>query len=80
MSPLFGALHGLPPLLLHVGSHEVLLDDSRRLAERARAAGTAVTLRTWPVVPHVWQMFRMPEAAVSLDEAAAFARDRLGAG
>ncbi len=80
VSPLFGDLRGLPPLLLHVGSHEVLLDDSRRLAERARAAGTAVTLRTWPVVPHVWQMFRMPEAAVSLDAAAAFARDRLRAG
>lgn len=78
VSPLHGDLRGLPPLLLHVGSHEVLLDDSRRLAERAQAAGTAVTLRIWPVVPHVWQMFRLPEAAASLDEAAAFARDRLG--
>ncbi len=80
VSPLFGALHGLPPLLVHVGTHEVLLDDSRRLAEGARAAGTTVTLRTWPVVPHVWQMFRLPEAAASLDEAAAFARGLLGAG
>ncbi len=80
VSPLFGDHCGLPPLLLHVGSHEVLLDDSRSLAARAGAAGVPVTLRTWPVVPHVWQMFRMPEAAVSLDEAAAFARGVLGAG
>ena len=76
VSPLFGDHRGLPPLLLHVGSHEVLLDDSRSLAARAAAAGVAVTLRTWPVVPHVWQMFRMPEADASLDQAAAFARRR----
>lgn len=76
-SPLYGDLHGLPPLLIHVGTYEVLLDDSTRLAERARAAGVAVTLRTWPVVPHVWQMFGLPESAVSLDEAAAFLRAAL---
>ncbi len=80
ISPLFGDLRGLPPLLLHVGSHEVLLDDSRGLAERARAAGTTVSLRIWPVVPHVWQMFRLPEAAASLDEAAGFARGLVGGG
>ena len=74
VSPLFGDHRGLPPLLLHVGSHEVLLDDSRSLAARARAAGVAVTLRIWPVVPHVWQMFLLPEAVASLDEAAAFVR------
>ncbi len=78
ISPLFGDLRGLPPLLLHVGSHEVLLDDSRGLAEQARAAGVAVTLRLWPVVPHVWQMFRLPEATASMDLAAAFARGVLG--
>ncbi len=78
ISPLFGDLRGLPPLLLHVGSHEVLLDDSRKLAERARAAGTTVSLRIWPVVPHVWQMFQLPEAVASLDQAAAFARGLLG--
>ena len=72
-SPLYAALHGLPPLLIHAGSHEVLLDDSTRLAERARAAGTTATLRLWPVVPHVWQLFGfLPEAGQSMDEAAAF--------
>jgi acetyl esterase/lipase len=72
-SPLYAELHGLPPLLIHVGSHEVLLDDSTRLAERARAAGVSVTLRSWPVVPHVWQLFGfLPEARQSMDEAARF--------
>ena len=76
-SPLYADLAGLPPLLVHAGSYEVLLDDSRRLAERARAAGTSVTLQTWPVVPHVWQLFPMPEAGQSMDAAAAFLRDAL---
>ena len=76
-SPLYAELGGLPPLLIHAGSYEVLLDDSRRLAERARAAGTPVTLQTWPVVPHVWQLFRMPESGQSMDAAAAFLRNAL---
>ena len=76
-SPLYAELAGLPPMLIHVGSYEVLLDDSRRLAERARAAGTPITLQTWPVVPHVWQLFRMPESGKSMDAAAGFLRDAL---
>ena len=74
-SPLYADLQGLPPLLVHVGSDEVLLDDSRRLVERARSAGVNVTLRSWPLVPHVWQLFRIPEAIASMDEAARFLRD-----
>src|SRR3546814_9551130 len=42
LSPLFADLSGLPPLLVEVGTAEVLLDDARRLAERARAAGVDV--------------------------------------
>ncbi len=61
-SPLYAELGGLPPMLIHAGTYEMLLDDSRRLAERARAAGTEVTVRTWPVVPHVWQLFPCPRA------------------
>ncbi|MGI4744881.1 MAG: alpha/beta hydrolase [Janthinobacterium lividum] len=71
-SPLYGDLRGLPPLLIHVGIYEVLLDDSTRFADRARSAGVSVTLRSWPVVPQVWQIFSLPESAVSLDEAAEF--------
>ncbi len=78
-SPLYADLGGFPPMLIHVGSYEVLLDDSLRVAERARAAGTDVTLQTWPVVPHVWQLFRMPEVKQSMDAAATFLRNALQA-
>ena len=78
-SPLYGDLRGLPPLLIHVGTYEVLLDDSVRLADRAHAAGVSVALRCWPVVPHVWQIFRLPESAASLDQAAEFLRAAVSA-
>lgn len=64
VSPLFGDLHGLPPLLIQVGSDEVLLSDSTSFAERARAAGVDVTLEVWPGMQHVWQFTAsfVPEA------------------
>ena len=72
-SPVFADLRGMPPLLIHVGEREMLLDDSTRLAARARAAGVKVELAVWPVVPHGWQIVPwLPEAARSLDQAAAF--------
>ena len=73
-SPLYGDLAGLPPLLLHVGEREMLRDDSIRFAEKAQAAGVIVSLKVWPVVPHVWQMAHdiLPEGRQSLDAAAAF--------
>lgn len=73
-SPLYADLAGLPPLLIHVGADECLRDDSTRLAEKARAAGVAVELKVWPVVPHVWQLAPqlIPEARQSLRESAEF--------
>jgi len=73
-SPLYGDLRGLPPLLIHAGANEILLDDSTRLAERARAAGVPVALRVFPVVPHAWQLAHrlIPEARESLAEASGF--------
>jgi epsilon-lactone hydrolase len=62
-SPIYGDLHGLPPLLIQVGSDEALLPDSRAFAERAKAAGVDVTLEVWPRMQHVWQF-----AASSLPE------------
>jgi monoterpene epsilon-lactone hydrolase len=77
-SPLYADLSGLPPLLIHVGEDEVLRDDSTRFAERARAAGVAVELKVWPVVPHAWQLapHMIPEGRQSLREAAEFLRSR----
>ncbi|HUC53354.1 MAG TPA: alpha/beta hydrolase [Candidatus Cybelea sp.] len=80
-SPLYADLTGLPPLLMHVGADEVLLDDSTRFAERARAAGVRVELKIWPVVPHAWQLapHLVPEARESLRESTAFLRTQVAA-
>jgi len=51
-SPLYGNLNGLPPIRIHVGDDEVLLDDSRRYVERAVAAGVDSTLDVWMGMPH----------------------------
>jgi acetyl esterase/lipase len=77
-SPLYADLSDLPSLLIHVGEDEVLRDDSTRLAECARAAGVAVELKVWPVVPHAWQLapHLIPEGRQSLREAAEFLRAR----
>ncbi|MBP7962386.1 MAG: alpha/beta hydrolase [Caldilineaceae bacterium] len=73
-SPLYADLHGLPPLLIQVGMDEILLSDSTRLAEKARAAGVDVTLQVWPQMMHVWQAFAryVPEGRAALDHVAAF--------
>lgn len=78
-SPLYADLTGLPPMLIHVGADEVLLDDSTRLAERAKAAGVHVDLKIWPVVPHAWQLApaKIPEARESLRESAEFLRSTM---
>jgi acetyl esterase/lipase len=51
-SPLYADLSGLPPIHLHVGDDEVLLDDSRRYVERAVAAGVDAKLDVWMGMPH----------------------------
>lgn len=73
-SPLYADLRGLPPLLIHVGANETLLDDSLRLAELARAAGLQVESKVWPAVPHVWQLMHrwIPEGRESLAQASSF--------
>jgi acetyl esterase/lipase len=73
-SPLHADLSGLPPLLVHVGDHEVLLDDGVGVAERARAAGVDVTVEVWPEMIHVWHAFVgvVPESQQAIDAVAAF--------
>jgi len=63
-SPLQADLAGLPPLLVQVGTNETLLDDSTRLAERAKAAGVDLELECWDEMIHVWHAFApaLPEA------------------
>ena len=81
ISPIFGDLTGLPPLLIQVGSHEVLLSDALRLAERAARDDVAVTLEVVPGVPHVFQGFAamLDEGDAALARAASFLRERFAA-
>jgi monoterpene epsilon-lactone hydrolase len=68
ISPLFAALHDLPPLFIQVGDHEMLLSDATRLAERAQAAGVEVILEIWPEMWHVWHGWAasLPEGQAAL--------------
>jgi len=76
-SPLYADLKGLPPLLIQVGEAETLLDDSNRIAERAKAAGVKVSLEVWPEMVHVWQMFAamLPEGQRAIDGMGKFVRE-----
>ena len=73
-SPVYADLRGLPPLFMMAGSTEVLLDDSRRVADNARAAGVDCEFEVWNRMPHVWPIFApfIPEANRALDRSAAF--------
>ena len=75
-SPLYANLAGLPPVLLHVSSTELLLDDSQRMHDTIQAAGGDSTIRVFDGVPHGWQLLDglVPEARTSLSEAASFIR------
>jgi len=57
ISPVFADLKGLPPILIQVGSEEMLLDDSIGLDRRAREAGVDSTLEVWDDMIHVWHLF-----------------------
>ena len=79
ISPVFADLTGLPPLLIQVGSNEILLSDALRLAERAAMADVTVTLDVTDSVPHVFQAFAamLDEADAALDRASTFLRTNL---
>ena len=78
-SPAHADLTGLPPLLVHVGEAEVLLDDAVLLAESGRRDGVDVTLEAWPDMVHVWHVFagRVPESTAAVDRIGEFLRARL---
>jgi len=80
VSPLLGPLSGLPPVLIHAGGRDIILDDSVRLAEAASAAGADVALHIEPEMIHAWHLFAaaLPEATASLTEVAAWLGGHLG--
>ena len=81
-SPVNADLTGLPPLLMQVGDHEVLLDDTVRVAERAEAAGVQVALEVWPEAFHVFQAFAgaIPEGRQAIEHIGRFCRAHAGIG
>jgi monoterpene epsilon-lactone hydrolase len=76
MSPLFADLRGLPPLLIQAGGAEVLVDQIRAFAARAREAGVDTTLSVYEDMVHVWHLMRdvTPHGQRAIDEAGAFAQ------
>jgi epsilon-lactone hydrolase len=74
ISPLFADLHGLPPTLIHVGTEEILYDDSARLEKKLKSAGVKTEFQAWPGMWHVFQAFApyVPEAQQAVDQTGAF--------
>jgi len=78
-SPLFGDLTDLPPVLIHVGEDEILLDDSRRYAERFATAGGNIQLHIWEGMPHVFpaSVGTLAASQMALDDIGSFLRQQL---
>jgi acetyl esterase/lipase len=78
-SPLYAELRGLPPLLIQVGTREVLYSDSTRIAEKAKAAGVDVTLEVGEGLIHVWQLFgdAVPESKDAVARIGAYLKRRI---
>jgi epsilon-lactone hydrolase len=78
-APLYADLHGLPPLLIQVGTAEILLDDATRTADRAKEAGVEVSLEVWDDMIHVWQLFAplLPEGQQAIERIGAFIRQHM---
>ena len=74
VSPLHANFRGLPPMLIHVGDAEILLDDATRVAERAKLAGVDVELEVWDDMIHVWHVFAklLPEGQQAIDKIGKF--------
>lgn len=74
LSPAQADLHGLPPLLIQVSSAEVLYEDVLKFVDKARAAGSKVTLQPFEGLVHWWHLFWrvVPEARQALDQVASF--------
>jgi monoterpene epsilon-lactone hydrolase len=78
-SPVFADPTGLPPMLIHVGEIETLLDDATRFAAAAIDAGVDVTLEVWPEMIHVWHAFgpMVPESDAAVTRIAEFVAEQL---
>ena len=66
VSPFHGDLSGLPPMLIQVGTNDMLLDDARAFTSKAKACGVEIELQEWDAQVHVWHQL-YPVNPVSLD-------------
>ena len=73
-NPIYADLKNLPPILIQVGTREILLDDSTRLAEAAKKVGVNVVLEPWEDMIHVWHRFAsiLPEGRKAIDRVGEF--------
>lgn len=80
VSPLYAELRGLPSLLIHASDSEMLFDDSRRLAEKAKAAGIAVEFTVWPDQMHDFHASvpLTPESRLAVKGVGAYFARRIG--
>ncbi len=78
-SPVFGDFRGLPPILIQTGEHEMLRDDSIRVARKARADGIPTTLEIWPGMVHVFQIRGLPESRAAIQHIGDFINRQLKA-
>ena len=78
VSPNFADVEGLPPMLIQVGDHEILLSDSERLADECVAAGIEVELQVWPEMWHVFQFLtrKMPESKKAINKMGEYIQSR----
>ena len=76
-SPVFGDYRGIPPLLIQVGEHEMLRDDSIRVAKKARSDEVSVKLEVWPGMVHVFQIRGLPESREAIERIGDFIRSQM---
>jgi acetyl esterase/lipase len=78
VSSVYASLEGFPPMLIHVGTDEVLLSDAQRLAQRAQAAGVPVILHEWEGMWHCFALNpALPESQAALKSIADFVQERM---
>jgi acetyl esterase/lipase len=77
LSPAYADLTGLPPLMVHVGSREILLDDARAIKRNAKRVGVRLHYREWKEMPHVFPLFHrfLPEGRKAITAMANFVKD-----
>lgn len=80
VTPFYSDMSGLPPTLIHVGSNELLVDDSVTIAERIQKAGSSVELKIWQDMVHCWQLYgpMLEESMQSIEEVAQFITSNTG--